>query len=211
MLPLSGEKARIFRITHVDNVPWVLRHGIHCRSSALFDPNYRSIGNPELIQKRASRKVPIQPGGTLSDYVPFYFTSRSPMLLNLKTGQNVPAVAMRDIVILVASLHQLAERGIPFVYTDRHAYLLAAQFSSDIADLERIDWGILRASDFKYDGNDPAKMDRYQAEALVYQSVPADALAGMICYDQAREAELRMLVAQAGHGVPVVARPEYFF
>jgi hypothetical protein len=59
---------------HVDNVPWTLLNGVHCRSSPSFDPIFISIGSPDLIQKRKTRVVPIPPGGHLSDYVPFYFT-----------------------------------------------------------------------------------------------------------------------------------------
>ena len=49
---LNPEKALIFRITHIDNVPWLLDHGLHCRNGGLTDPSFRSIGNPELIDKR---------------------------------------------------------------------------------------------------------------------------------------------------------------
>ena len=77
---LTPEKALIFRITHRSNVPWILKNGLHCRSSAIVDPNFTGIGNPELIERRRHRKVDILPGGTLEDYVPFYFTPFSPML-----------------------------------------------------------------------------------------------------------------------------------
>ncbi|HYW05949.1 MAG TPA: DUF4433 domain-containing protein [Longimicrobium sp.] len=211
MLPLSREKARIFRITHVDNLPWILEHGVACRSSGAFDPGHRNIGDPELIAKRTTRDVPIAPGGTLSDYVPFYFTSRSPMLLNVKTGRNVPTVPMRDIMILVSSLPHVASHGIPFVFTDRHAYLAAARFSADLADLDRIDWEILRGSDFQYDVNDPGKMDRYQAEALIHDRVPVAALMGIVCHDDVRRERIAALVTEAGYTIPVVAQPRYYF
>lgn len=210
MAAISRDKARIFRITHHDNLPWLLRHGVTCRASGDFDPHYRNIGNTELIDKRAARVVPIPPEGTLSDYVPFYFTSRTPMLLNIKTGRNVSAVPMQDLVVLVSSLPLLVSRNIPFVFTDRHAYLVTARFSSDIADLDRIDWDILRRSDFRYDPNDLGKMDRYQAEALVHQRLPVDALTGIICHDAARQVRLEALVRAAGHSMPVVARPDYY-
>lgn len=29
---LNPEKALIFRIVHRDNLPWILDHGLHCRS-----------------------------------------------------------------------------------------------------------------------------------------------------------------------------------
>ena len=83
---LNPQKALIFRIVHRDNVPWILDHGLHCRNSGSADPNYVEIGNPDLISKRNHHSVPKPPGGTLSDYVPFYFTPFSPMLLNITTG-----------------------------------------------------------------------------------------------------------------------------
>ncbi len=51
------------------------------------DPNFREIGSPDFIDKRAHRMVPVPPGGTLSDYVPFYFTPWLPMLMNITTGR----------------------------------------------------------------------------------------------------------------------------
>jgi len=61
-------------------------NGLHCRWSKTQDPSYRSIGLPDLIAKRADHPVPVPPARTLSDYVPFYYTSRTPMLYNVKTG-----------------------------------------------------------------------------------------------------------------------------
>ena len=112
---LNLEKALIFRIVHVDNLPWILDRGLHCRNSPVFDPHYRNIGNPELIDRRHCRVVPLPPGGTLSDYVPFYFTPFSIMMLNIKTGYGgVTQVPNEDIVIVVSSLRRLAELKIPF-------------------------------------------------------------------------------------------------
>jgi hypothetical protein len=85
-MSLSSNKALIFRIIHRDNLPWILDHGLHARSGKILDPNYRNVGNPDLIDKRSRRVVPVGPGGTLSDYVPFYFTPFSIMMYNIKTG-----------------------------------------------------------------------------------------------------------------------------
>jgi len=85
---VNSEKALIFRIVHRDNLPWIVENGLHCRKSTTVDPNFRRIGNHDLIVKRETRPVPIDPGGTLGDYVPFYFTPHSPMLYNVITGYN---------------------------------------------------------------------------------------------------------------------------
>ena len=84
---LCPEKALVWRIVHRDNVPWILDHGLHCANSGVLDPFYVPIGNGELIDKRKTWPVPVAPGGVLGDYVPFYFTPFSPMMLNIKSGR----------------------------------------------------------------------------------------------------------------------------
>jgi hypothetical protein len=41
--------------------------------------------------------------------------------------------------------------------------------------------------------------------------VPIEGLTGMICYGEAQRLHLQTLIEQAGHAMPVVARPEYYF
>jgi ssDNA thymidine ADP-ribosyltransferase, DarT len=91
-----------------DNVPWIMANGMHARNSGVVDPNFVPIGNPDLIDKRHSRRVPCAPHGTLSDYVPFYFTPFTPMLFNIKTGFNgVQRRPLDEVVIFVSSLRKL--------------------------------------------------------------------------------------------------------
>ena len=118
---LSAEKALIFRITHIDNVRWILHNGLHCRNGEQ-DPSFVTIGEPEIIERRNGRSVPVEPSGTLSDYIPFYFTPFSPMAYKIKTGLGVTAVPSSDLVVLVASLRELADKhDARFLFTDRHA------------------------------------------------------------------------------------------
>jgi hypothetical protein len=206
---LNPEKALIFRICHKGNVGRVLDDGgCLCRSAAKGS-KYVEIGNQELIEKRKEHPVPCGPGGTLSDYVPFYFTPFSPMLYNIKTGYNgIPKQPIEDIVILVASLHYLKKVGIPFVFTDRHAKLKLAQFSDDLANLSWIIWSVLQVRNFKKD--DMEKFDKYQAEALVHNKLPLSALMGIACYNEAVESEIKQLCDSKGHKLQVVTRPDWF-
>ena len=212
MIQLSAEKGLIFRITHIDNVPWVLENGLHSSRSSVRDPNYRNIGNPDLIEKRHHREVPIPPGGTLSDYIPFYFTPYSPMLLNIKTGYNgMKQTPMPEIVILMTSLHRLAKQGISFVVADRHAYLATAKFVGDLSGLGHLDWKILQERDFKRDPNDPGKFERYQAEALIRDHLPLETLTGILCYGPQQEAHLQALVTAKDCPTRVVTRRDCYF
>lgn len=212
MKDLRPDKAFIFRIIHRDNLAWILAHGIHCRSATMVNPAYVDIGNPELINKRNSRPIPIAPGGTLRDYVPFYFTPRSPMLLNIKTGYNgIRQRGNEEIVILVTSLYKVRDHPLNFIFTDRHAYLQTAVFSSDLVGLSAIDWTILQNSDFKRDNDDLGKFERYQAEALIHQHLPTDALLGIACVNENVAGQLRAQIASAGLALKVAVTPGWYF
>ncbi|HEX4055723.1 MAG TPA: DUF4433 domain-containing protein [Tepidisphaeraceae bacterium] len=192
MAGLNAEDARIFRITHIDNVPWILGNGLHSRSSPHQDPSFVQIGLLDLIDKRASRRVPAGPGGLLSDYVPFYFTPWSIMMYKIKTGHGGDVIqrANREIVIMVSSVYRLLEKNISFVFTNAHAYMMEADYFTDVRQLSEVDWPLLRSRDFKTDPNDPGKQGRYQAECLVHKHLPIDALLGIACYDENAKAKL---------------------
>lgn len=209
---INPEQARIFRIIHRANLEWVLGHGLHCGNSATRSPSWTSIGNQELIAKRATWPVGAAPYGVLNDYVPFYFTPFSIMMHNISTGWNgVPCHPKQDILILVASLRRVADLGLTYLFTDSHANSSLADTYSDLAMLEKIDWRILQARDFRRDPNDPGKLNRYQAEALVHRHCPVEALSGIVACDAAVALEAERQVAKQGASLQVVHRPGWYF
>jgi hypothetical protein len=209
---LNPGKGLIFRITHRDNLPWLLENGIFCRSATEQEPGFITIGKQELIEKRAKRAVPVPPGGVLSDYIPFYFTPASMMLYNIVTGHGVTQQRREDIVVLVSSLPHLQQLGLTFLFTDRHAYLANAEFSDRLEDLVNfIPWALLQAMDFKRDLENPEKTDRYQAEALVLHHLPTSALIGIGTYTDEVRAAVEAQVAAHNLPLKVVTRPNWFF
>ncbi len=181
---LNPEKALIWRIVHRDNLPWILDNGLHCGNSDVQAPNWVSIGNPDLTEKRATHPVPRPPGGFLNDYVPFYFTPFSVMMKNIHSGRGVKQRANEDIAILVSSMHLIDQQGLPYLFTDCHAYYQWANFYDDLADLDKIDWLLLQQRNFKRNPDDLAQFERYQAEALIHQFMPISGLLGIVCYTE---------------------------
>ena len=211
-LDLTPARALIFRIVHRDNVDWLLGNGVHCPNSAVKCPSYVQIGNPDLIDKRSRRRLPRPPGGMLSDYAPFYFTPASPMLYNIKTGYGgIRQRSNEEIVIFVSSLNDLHSLGLKFVFSDRHANLETARFSSNTADLEWLDWERLRNKDFKRHPDHPEWFEQYQAEALVERVLPASALRGLACYNDSVKHVLSQMVEDHGLSLPVVKMPGWYF
>ncbi|WP_260291417.1 DUF4433 domain-containing protein [Sedimenticola hydrogenitrophicus] len=209
---LNPDKALIWRIVHRDNLPWILDNGLHCGNGGHHSPDWVSIGNPELIMKRATHPVPVNPGGVLNDYVPFYFTPFSVMLNNIHTGWGgITKRSNDEIVILVSSLYHVQEQGLPFVFTDSHAYYQWANFYTDLKDLDKVDWKILQQRDFKRDPDDPGKFERYQAEALIHQHCPISALLGVVCYTERLKEQVGQLLDERGIELPVYARRGWYF
>jgi hypothetical protein len=208
---LNPEKALIWRIVHRDNLLWILDNGLHCGNSGVSAPNWVSIGNPELTDKRATHPVPRPPGGFLNDYVPFYFTPFSVMMKNIHSGRGVKQRSQEEIVILVSSLHHIHEQGHPFLFTDCHAYYQWANFYDDLADLDKIDWPLLQQRNFKRNPDDPAQFERYQAEALIHRQLPIAGLLGIICYTKKLESDIEQQVQARGLALRVYARTGWYF
>lgn len=210
---LTPEKALIFRITHRANVPWILENGLHCQNAGVNDPNFISIGNPELIERRRNRHVDVPPGGTLEDYIAFYFTPYSPMLYKIKTGHGgIRQRRNEEIVVLVSSLPALKQNDVSYVFTDRHAYLQTVSFFNVDDDLEAaVDFPLLQRRDFSRDPEHPEKFDRYQAEALAHRFVPVDAIVGIGCYTSSIKDELEAACSDLGVIVKIVHRTEWYF
>ncbi len=209
---LCPSRAWLFRITHVENLAWILDHGLHCRSSTERDADFREIGQRELIARRARRAVPIEPFGTLADYVPFYFTPWSPMQMNVTTGHaGTPRTLPREVAILVTSMYRLDAHGDTVLVTDRHAYLRAARFTSGLPGLAGVDWDLLRRRDFQRAEEDPGKLERYQAEALVHRHLPIDRLAGIAVRDCVVEARIQTLLQRRGLSIKLATKPDWYF
>ena len=210
---LNAEKGLIFRIVHVANFADILKSGgLNCSSSHELNSNFVSIGNASLIDKRSRRLVPIAPGGTLTDYVPFYFTPFSIMLYNIKTGYGgITRRDNREIIILVSSMHRLQELGLDFVFTNQHAYAVDTEFYSNLDELSQIDWPLLQQRDFKTDDADPGKQLRYQAEALVHRHVPLEALLGIGCFNNNVKDAVESLLHASDKEITVKATPSWYF
>jgi hypothetical protein len=208
---LNAEKALIWRIVHRDNLAWILEHGLHCSNSRKQDAQYVNIGNVELIDKRRHRNVPIPPGGTLADYVPFYFTPFSVMMMNIHSGRSVVKRGNDEIVILVSSLHHVQNMGLPFVFTNAHAYPTWTNYYRDLRYLDEIDWALLQNRDFKRDPDDPRKVERYQAEALIYKHLPVEGLRGIVCYNEELKESIEDRIGSLNLDLSVHARKGWYF
>lgn len=133
------------------------------------------IGMGTIKQRRLSLPVSCHPGTFVGEYVPFYFCPRSIMLFVIHCA-NHPDLAYRGgqqpIIHLEADLNgvvQWAEaNGRPWAFSLSNAGAVYTKFSSELAQLDEVNWGAVATTDFR-----PADVkEAKQAEFLVQQSFP---------------------------------------
>ncbi|HEX8329784.1 MAG TPA: DUF4433 domain-containing protein [Hymenobacter sp.] len=201
----------LFRILHVDNVAYALRHGLFTRNHPHQDPNYIFIGDGALTSIRHDAPIPLPNAGALGDYVPFYFWPLSPMLLNIKTGwRGITQRPQRDIVYLCCRLVDVQAHPRPVVFTDGHATARTSRFFQDPADIDQLDWPTIRLR-YWTDEEDNDRQRRKQAECLVKEYVAPECISRIIVFDEAQRTFVSGLLKAAGHSAALEVNPDNFY
>ena len=167
----------IYHFTHRDNLASILASGGLVCDRLCLDGGLttRSIAYSRLKRQRMRTAVEVPPGGTLGDYVPFYFGTRSPMLLTYKDGNVTGKQENQDeIIYLATTVEHIINRRLQYVFTDGHPVKEPRAFFNNIADLNQVDMRLMTQRDWYDTDSDNDRMRRRQAEFLVYQQVSWD-------------------------------------
>lgn len=194
---------KLYRITHIENIPHILEHGITHRSSINANPNFVKIGDLQLIDVRSDKTIRINNGILdaedqieirLGDFIPFHFGVRMPMLYTIQKGGNFveSAVQPEDIIYVVCALDKIIEGGLDFYFSDGHA-TNDFTFFYDKSQVTRmptlIDWHCITRKYWGGDDNLNVKRKK-QAEVLVGQDIPINMIIGYGCYNDTAMARL---------------------
>jgi hypothetical protein len=197
---VSPNPTAIYHITHVNNLDPILLHGCLLAGNAIQRSNvaHRSIAYPSIQDRRARVSVPCGPGGTLHDYVPFYFAPRCPMLYTINRG-NVEGIQDQQPIIHLASTAEAVQAGgQQFVFTDGHGVMQFTGFFDNLADLNRVDWQVMRSRYWRDTQQDPDRKRRRQAEFLVYDGLRWNLISEIGVYNRGTECKVLAELAR-GH------------
>ena len=201
----------LFRITRIDNIPHILRHGICNKSHPNADPNYVPIGNGEIISFRSEHKVNIRGYGFVGDYVPFYFDPCSIMLYNILTGYTVKKVTPEKIVFLCCTVEALTNCGNRYFFSDGQANTYISEHYSDLKDLDKVDWNVVKSKNFKKTIEDIDRPRRYQAEFLVRHYVPITCVGAIVVYNENSLNFVNSELEKAGLLIRALIKKPFYF
>jgi hypothetical protein len=198
------DQVKLYRITHIENIPHILQYGITHKDSQNKNPDYKNIGDISLIDTRSKKTVAIDNGDfesknkltsiTLGDYIPFYFGVRMPMLYVAQHGGNFVehATSPDDIIYLVCSVNKIISSNIDFYFTDGHATDILTSFY-DVTKINElvniVDWEAVKSS--YWGGNENLNLKRKkQAEFLISCDLSSDFIIGFGCYNEKAKSKL---------------------
>jgi hypothetical protein len=207
----------VTHFTHVTHLSTVVEQGL-LSDAAAHDAGVLAIevGDLGIKDRRRGREVPVPPGGTVADYVPFYFAPRSPMMFSISKG-NVPSYqgSTARLIYLVTSLERLHGTGHDVVLSDRNAVYAYADFRvfdpADPIDDDFIDWGLMGQRDWYNTDAEPQRKERRMAEALVHERVAWEVITQIGTQSEIVAAEVRAILAAARSNIPVNVRPGWYF
>ncbi len=203
----------LYRIVHIDNLAYLLEHGMYHRMHEKADPNYINIGDNILIQQRNDYNVEVNPpNGLLGEYIPFYFGPLSPMLLNIKTGhRGIVQRPQEEIIYICTSVQSILDCCEHWCFTDGHAKTAITSFYNKIDDLAKVDLALAAERYWRNDEVDFDRMRKKQAEFLVKYHVPSSCISNIAVYNDTANAKVTKLVTDLKLGIRIHTLTRFYY
>jgi hypothetical protein len=207
-MSIPSDPIWLYRITHIDNLPHILEYGLVTSHSPHNNKHFRQIGDLTMIATREDLEAPDPPGGKYSEYVPFYFGPRSPMLYQIATGwEGIEKIPQEEIIYMVSSFQKVTDLQLPYFFTDGHARAKTSEKFTDPVDLVKLDWAAIRAKQWANDDQDLRRKEKKQAELLVKGYVPMEGIEHLAVFSYAAQRKVLDLVRAAGKNLEVKVDP----
>jgi len=204
----------VYHITHLDNLPRILAAGALWCDRRVRDAQVeiRGIAYGHIKTRREGIVVPMGPGGTLADYVPFYFCPRAPMLYAIYRDQ-VPGIegGQSRIAHLELDAEALIAAGLPCFHTDGNAASQPRRFHASADGLLGLSWDVIRSTSWRDTPDDNDRKRRKQAEFLVHDRVDWSFVVRIGVMDAAAAAAARDMLAKQAHRPVVDIRRDWFY
>lgn len=201
-MPRSPDQTLIYHITDVTNLTGILKSGgllsdVAMAQSGLANIN---IGHNHIKQRRMTQyRVPCADNRFVGEFVPFYYCPRSPMLYTVNMGNTGrPKGCQATIVHLVSTVAHALALNRPWAISDMNAGSALAEFSSNIATLDVLDWTAIQADYWRECAMPKA------AEFLVADHFEWSAVQSIGCYDAGSSQRVSELL-QTHHHKPAIS------
>ncbi len=197
----------------LDNLESDLENGLFSKLKVKDNPNRIVIGNNEIISERDKRRVRCHPGTVVNNYVPFYFSVRTPMLYNIHTGHGTQEINQRNIVYLCIPILDLTNENFIWCFTDGNAAKRISHYFTNLGDLNKIDWKSITSNDFRFDNadGDEDRIRKKHSEFLVKDYVPSNKIKGIAVYNNDIKSSVEAILKKLKININVKVKTDFYF
>ena len=204
----------VYRFMHIDNLSVILdRGGMHAPNyTPEGEYGYRVIHNVDIQKVRRQRPIPCGPGGTVHDYVAFYFGPRSPMLFQLHTGRvEGYDEGQEPLIYTVSTVEEIVEANLDSVFSDGHGIAAFTQWFDGLDDLDKVDWDMVYADYWADTVDDMDRQRRKQAEFLVHRFCPWKVIQRIGVLNDAVKKKVERILERHNVSTPVEVRRQWYY
>lgn len=199
-MPRKAEIKGLFYITHIENIPSILRDGIlsHGQVEARHVP-FTPIYDAGIVGNRKDKATPER--ASLWEYANLYFQPRNPMMYRViheKSSKDLAVVGVKPSVLRLPHV----------MLADGNAASNPTRFFKVAEGLKMIEkqWAAIQA---EYWNDLDGSKRRIMAECLVPDRIPPDHIHTVFVADHEAKNRAEKLIASTG--IPVVPEPNVFF
>lgn len=149
----------------------------------------------------------------MSDYVPFYFAPRSPMLFAIHRGNVEGYDGGQEGVLHLVSNAEAVDRAadLQFCFTEGHAEMGFSEFFEDLHDLSKVDWRVMKALYWRDTEEDLDRKRRRQAEFLVHRFFPWPLVTQIAVMNDKVAHEVEKIIAECEHKPTIVIERQWYY
>lgn len=196
-IPQQYQGKYFYHFTHIDNLDSILKNGlISTNEKNRLGLSHKNIANENIQERRAQMRVPVEPRGTVHDYVPFYFCSTNPMLLGLTNNKNID---QPYLIFFAVPFEVILNDSV--IFTDASANTAKLpNFYNQIEDLDKLNWEVINSTKWGTASEDIKH--KKMAEVLIHKSVPLEWIEYIIVWNDNFFNKVKEKYAQYGHNLP---------
>ena len=217
---LVPTEPKIYHIVHVANLASIVSEGCLWSDAEVQRRGLvgTTIGMNSIKERRLGLTLASHPGLQLGDCVPFYFCPRSVMLYVIYKG-NHPELEYTGgedpIVHLEADLRQTVDwavlHGNRWAFTSSNAGSRYFEDYADLAQLDKINWDAVNATQWSGIGVDSSVKEGKQAEFLVENSFTWDLVSRIGVKSQRLYATVQNTLQGSHYRPPVEIKPDWYY
>jgi putative nucleotidyltransferase with HDIG domain len=205
-IPAKYKGKYFYHFTHLENIESILENGLLSTNKKIERKiAHVDLANENIQLRRSEMEVPCEPKGTIHDYVPFYFTSRNPMLLGVLNRKNIDQPL---VVYIAVSIEKIVEDNV--IFTDASANTtIPPNFYTNPDDLKHLSWDLINSR--KWSEKDKNNLHKRMAEVLIMGNMPISWIDAYYVYNEMAKDEIEKLYEKHGIEKPKILYNPLFY